>query len=108
MLNRPAARVLVALGLLTAMAGVGPAAPAGSPAGPQLVPLAKEAPDRPEVAGAAGDAGTAPPADPSGVTKTYAWLHCYTPAQIAAAYDVTALHEAGNLGAGQTIVLLDA
>jgi len=108
MLNHPAARGLVALGLLTAVAGVGPAVPVSSPAGPQLVPLAKEAPDRPEVAGAAGDACTAPSPDPSGVVKTYAWLHCYTPKQIADAYDVTALHEAGTLGAGQTIVLLDA
>lgn len=105
---RPAATGLLALGLLTAVAGVGPVPLASSAAGPQLVPLAMEAPDRPAAAGAAGDACTAPSPDPDGTVKTYAWLHCYTPAQIAAAYDVTALHNAGNLGAGQTIVLLDA
>ena len=105
---RSAARGLLALGLLTAMAGVAPAAPAGAAAGPQLVPLAVEAPDQPATAGAGGNACTAPSADPSGTVKTYAWLHCYTPAQIAAAYGVTALHKAGTQGAGQTIVLLDA
>jgi subtilase family serine protease len=108
MRNRLAAGVIVALGLLVILGITGPGLAVQAPASPVLVPRAVEAPDRPARAGAAGDACTTPTPDPSGNVKTYAWLHCYTPAQIAAAYGVDALHAAGNLGAGQTIVLLDA
>jgi subtilase family serine protease len=108
MRNRLAAGVILALGLLVILGLTGPVLAVQAPAGPVLVPRAVEAPDRPARAGAAGDACTAPTPDPSGHLQTYAWLHCYIPAQIAAAYGVDALHAAGNLGAGQTIVLLDA
>jgi subtilase family serine protease len=99
--------IVGSFGLLVAAALAAPATAQAGP-GPVLVPQAYEAPDLPGKAGAAGDACTAPSADPSGVVKTYAWLHCYTPAQILAAYGVDALHASGNMGAGQTIVLLDA
>jgi len=94
--------------LLAALVAFGPSLVATAAPAPVLVPRALQAPDRPAARSAAGDACTAPTPDPSGIVKTYAWIHCYTPAQIAAAYGVDALHAAGNLGAGQTIVLLDA
>lgn len=108
MRSRRMAVGFVSLGLLTALATTGPSLARPADPGLVLVPQALEAPDVPGRAGAAGDACTAPTPDPSGSVKTYAWLHCYTPAQIAAAYGVDALHARGNLGAGQTIVLLDA
>ena len=108
MRNRLVACAIATLGLFTAVATAGPGQAAQADAGPVLVPQAVQAPDAPGKPGAAGDACTAPTPDPSGTVTTYAWIHCYTPAQIAAAYGVDALHAAGNLGAGQTIVLLDA
>jgi subtilase family serine protease len=108
MRKRFVAGAAVSLGLITALTAGGGGGVAGAAPGPVLVSHAVEAPDLPTTPGAAGDACTAPTPDPSGVVKTYAWLHCYTPAQIAAAYGVNTLHAAGNLGAGQTIVLLDA
>ncbi|HET8529224.1 MAG TPA: S53 family peptidase [Gaiellaceae bacterium] len=53
---------------------------------------------------AAGDATTPACTSPPPV-HTYAWLHCYSPAQIRAAYGVDRL---GLLGEGQTIVLVDS
>jgi subtilase family serine protease len=108
MRNRLVAGAIATLGLFTAVAAAGPGQAAQADAGPVLVPQAVQAPDAPGKPGAAGDACTAPTPDPSGTVTTYAWIHCYTPAQIAAAYGVDALHAAENLGAGQTIVLLDA
>jgi subtilase family serine protease len=67
-----------------------------------LTPLAVEAPDSP-VAPNATPACTSPaPVHTSGS------FHCYTPAQIAAAYGVDKLHGAGLMGQGQTIVLVDS
>ncbi len=40
--------------------------------------------------------------------STFGEFHCYTPAQIAAAYGVDKLHAAGWMGQGQTIVLVDS
>jgi subtilase family serine protease len=99
-----------AIGALGLLAGAALSAPpaALAAAAPVLVPQALEAPDVPGVAGAAGDACTAPTPDVSGTVRTSAWVHCYTPAQIASAYGVDALHAGGTMGAGQTIVLLDA
>src|SRR5437667_4021169 len=74
--------------------------------GPSLVPLAIEAPDDPASVEGATDAVKACTSPPPVRTSTY--IHCYAPADIAAAYGVDALHAAGNLGAGQTIVLVDA
>src|SRR6266536_558574 len=108
MRNRLVVGAIATLGLVIALAAAGSGRAVQAAAGPVLVPQAFQAPDVPGKAGAAGDACTAPTPDPSGVVKTYAWIHCYTPADIAAAYGVDALHAAGNLGAGQTIVLVDA
>ena len=107
MRTRLLAGSIMTLGLVAAVVAAGPGT-AVTAAGPVLVPHAVQAPDAPEPVNAAGDACTAPSPDPSGTVKTYAWIHCYTPAQIAAAYGVDALHASGNMGAGQTIVLLDA
>src|ERR671927_55764 len=55
---------------------------------------------------AAGDATTPACTSPEPV-HTYAWIHCYTPQQIRAAYGVDRLD--GTLqGQGQTIVLVDS
>ncbi len=67
-----------------------------------LTPLAVEAPESP-VAPNSTPACTSPaPVHTSGS------FHCYTPAQIAAAYGVDKLHQAGLMGQGQTIVLVDS
>ncbi|MEA2634525.1 MAG: hypothetical protein QOH92_1292 [Chloroflexota bacterium] len=71
--------------------------------GPFLVPLAIEAPDIGTAPKGSSDACTSP-----APVHTYAVYHCYTPADIAAAYDIQSLHTAGNLGQGQTIVLVDS
>lgn len=67
-----------------------------------LTPLVVEAPDTP-VAPNATPACTSPaPIHTSGS------FHCYTPADILAAYGVDKLHAAGLMGQGQTIVLVDS
>lgn len=68
----------------------------------QLVPLAFAAPSQHLVKGSAPAAC----AYPDGTLDPF--LHCYGPAQIAAAYGVDKLHARGLLGQGQTIVLVDA
>jgi subtilase family serine protease len=45
--------------------------------------------------------------DPDGHPRSVAF-HCYTPADIYAAYGVDALHAEGTTGRGQTIVIVDA
>jgi subtilase family serine protease len=74
----------------------------------QLIPLAYAAPDSP--AGAA-DLVTPACTSPAPVW-TYAWYHCYTPFDIRTAYGVSEvgnpITDSGNLGQGQTIVLVDA
>jgi subtilase family serine protease len=45
--------------------------------------------------------------DPNG-QPLYASFHCYTPADIYAAYGVDALHAEGTTGKGQTIVIVDS
>jgi subtilase family serine protease len=64
-----------------------------------------QAPESPEHAASGSDACTAPSPDPSGSVKTYAYYHCYTAQDIRAAYGVDAVD---NMGAGQTIVLMDS
>ena len=71
--------------------------------GLQFVPLIAVAPDGP-AAPAAGPADCTTP-DP---VFTYQFFHCYTPAQMAAAYGVDQLHAEGITGAGQTIVIVDS
>ena len=68
-----------------------------------VTPLAAEAPDKPGTPSAAGDACTTPAPE-----HVYPFYHCYTPQQISDAYNVTSLHDAGTLGQGQTIVLVDS
>ena len=85
-------------GLMLAAAGGGGAAIAPA----VLVPMAVEAPDSP-VAPNATPACTSPA--PVHISGSF---HCYTPADIAAAYGVDALHAQGLMGQGQTIVLVDS
>jgi subtilase family serine protease len=64
-----------------------------------------QAPEAPAHAASGSDACTAPSPDPSGTVKTYAYYHCYTAQDIRAAYGVDSVE---NMGAGQTIVLMDS
>ena len=86
-------------GLLLAMlsSGAGPVAASAA-----FVPLAVEAPDSPVLANATPACTSPAPVHTSG------FFHCYTPAQVAAAYGVDKLHAAGLMGQGQTIVLVDS
>ena len=71
-----------------------------------LVPLFLEAPglaDSPGGPEATGKACTTP-----APVRVSTWVHCYRPQQITAAYGIDALHAAGTMGQGQTIVLLDS
>ena len=68
-----------------------------------ITPLVVEAPERAGAPSAAGDACTTPAPE-----HVYPFYHCYTPQQISDAYNVTPLHDAGTLGQGQTIVLVDS
>ncbi|UTI63662.1 S53 family peptidase [Paraconexibacter antarcticus] len=77
-----------------------------SPPHASVSPLALEAPStRGTVAGAA-DATTGCTSPPP--VRVTPYIHCYTPADIASHYGVSALHDAGTMGQGQTIVLVDA
>lgn len=67
-----------------------------------LTPLAIEAPDSPVLPGAVPACTSPTPVHTSGS------FHCYTPADIAAAYGVDKLHANGLMGQGQTIVLVDS
>ncbi len=69
----------------------------------EFVPLVLVAPREP------ARFGTAPPActTPAPVS-TFAFFHCYTPADITAAYGVDQLHAEGITGKGQTIVIVDS
>jgi subtilase family serine protease len=74
----------------------------------QLVPLAYAAPDSPTVTGGSNACTSPAP------VQTYEFYHCYTPFDIRNAYGVSSLGNpttgtgTGNLGQGQTIVLVDA
>jgi subtilase family serine protease len=102
--------ILAVAGVLAALA-LAPGAQAARRA-PTVSPtgLSVQAPE--QAAGSAADPG--PPAcsvtEPGSATPVYSsrWIHCYTPQQITSAYDVDALHAAGNRGQGQTIVLVDS
>src|SRR6266567_2202614 len=87
-------------------ASVGRAAPVSAAAtlpNTLLSPLVAVAPD------ISSQGTTNPPActTPSPVF-TYAFFHCYTPAQMEAAYGVDRLHAEGLTGKGQTIVIVDS
>ena len=62
------------------------------------------APDSPDTAAVTGSACVYPDSTPQH-PHVQAFVHCYTPAQIRAAYGVDGVPE---MGAGQTIVLVDA
>jgi subtilase family serine protease len=76
----------------------------GAPAAAAVtfVPLAVEAPESP-VTSQATPACTSPTP-----VHTSAEFHCYTPSDILAAYGVDKIHATGDMGQGQTIVLVDA
>ena len=69
----------------------------------EFAPLIAVAPDESDQATITSPACTTP----APVFKS-AFIHCYTPADIYAAYGVGALHGAGTTGAGQTIVIVDS
>jgi subtilase family serine protease len=72
----------------------------------KLIRQAIEAPDAPSSrADNTTPACTAPTPDPTGIVKTYPWYHCYTAQDIRTAYGV---NHVDNMGAGQTIVLMDS
>ena len=106
-MHRAFRRVAIAAAAVPAVL-IGAAMPAGTAAGAGLVPLLQEAPDTAGQPAGGSAACTAPTPDPSGSTKSYAFYHCYTPQDIAAAYGVDKVHATGNMGQGQTIVLVDA
>lgn len=97
-----------ALSLVTCLSplllGVAPPVAASSA---QLVPLAYSAPDSPADTTSGSHACTSP-----APLHQYTWYHCYTPFNIRDAYDISPLGdpntETGNLGQGQTIVLVDS
>jgi subtilase family serine protease len=78
------------------------AAPVAAISPLQFVPLVVMAPDDP-----AGGGGAPACTSPAPV-HTSASFHCYTPADIYAAYGVDAVHAAGLTGKGQTIVIVDS
>ncbi len=67
----------------------------------EFVPLILVAPSSPQGHGAPACTTPAP-------ASTFGLVHCYTPAQIAAAYGVDKLHAAGITGKGETIVIVDS
>ena len=102
----PAVIVAITVAMLGATT---PGADASSSTGQRVVlrlqRRAVQAPETPERAADGTNACTAPTPDPSGIVKTYAYYHCYTAQDIRAAYGVDAVD---NMGAGQTIVLMDS
>ena len=80
--------------------------PAGGPGYQRVLefaPLIAVAPDEDQVTVATAAACTTP-----APTIQSAFIHCYRPADIYAAYRVDAVHQAGITGAGQTIVIVDS
>src|SRR6266851_876044 len=90
--------VLPILGL--GVAAVGPAMPANPL---EFVPLVAVAPDDPP-----GTTNATPACTSPAPVHTSASFHCYTPADIYAAYGVDAVHRKGLTGKGQTIVIVDS
>jgi subtilase family serine protease len=91
-------RMMVASSLLVAIT-ITASAPSTDIA---LTPLVVEAPDTPVVPNATPACTSPAPVHTSGS------FHCYTPADILGAYGVDKLHQAGLMGQGQTIVLVDS
>ena len=81
---------------------------AGSPTSRRIlefVPLVAVAPDEPDQAAIPADSAAC--VTPAPVFKS-AFVHCYAPSDIYAAYGVDALQSGGTTGAGQTIVIVDS
>ncbi len=76
------------------------------PSNLEFIPLVQIAPDDPADATVPASAAACFFAGPP--PRTSAFNHCYTPAQIYAAYGVDKLHAKGITGEGQTIVIVDA
>jgi subtilase family serine protease len=73
----------------------------------RLTPLIAVAPDDPQGLSVTNPACVAPPNE-FGQPHTSAFLHCYAPSDIYAAYNVQRLHDEGINGTGQTIVIVDS
>ncbi len=96
--------VLIGLGLLFLAAPAQNQAEARSPASKlKFAPLIILAPDDNQTP----TAGPFACVDPDGQPRSTAF-HCYTTADIYAAYGVDALHAEGTTGKGQTIVIVDS
>ncbi len=80
-----------------------PALTLAASVGFQFVPLVSVAPDDP-----AGFTVTNPACTSPAPIHTSAFIHCYTPNDIYAAYNVAKLHQAGITGKGQTIIIVDS
>jgi hypothetical protein len=95
--------LVLTVGLVGLVAGLASGVPAAATSGGlRFVPLVAVAPDaRP--AGGQDVACTTPPP-----VFTYAFFHCYTPSDIAAAYGLDKVHAEGLTGQGQTIVIVDS
>ncbi len=98
---RRSRRLFMCVLLIVGLAGMGGLS--RSPGGLQFVPLIAVAPDEPAQFEAATPACTTP-----APLHTFAFFHCYTPADIKTAYGVARLHAEGTTGKGQTIVIVDS
>jgi subtilase family serine protease len=88
------------IGLIVPFLGTTPAATTASL---QFAPLIVEAPGDPP-----GVMVTTPACTSPAPVHTSAFFHCYTPADIYAAYGVDAVQARGLTGTGQTIVIVDS
>ena len=98
------AAVLIVVSLVSMpLAAVGAAGMRAAVGSLEFIPLIAVAPDDPQQVASTPPACTSP-----APVHTYAFYHCYTPDQMAAAYGVDALHAAGITGKGETIVIVDS
>src|SRR5947208_13205457 len=98
------AAVLMVVSLISMpLAAVGAAGMRAAVGSLDFSPLIAVAPDDPQQVASTPPACTSP-----APVHTYAFYHCYTPDQMAAAYGVDALHAAGITGKGETIVIVDS
>src|SRR5437667_7350607 len=96
--------VLIVVSLVSMpLAAVGAAGMRAAVGSLEFIPLIAVAPDDSQQAASTPPACTSP-----APVHTYAFYHCYTPDQMAAAYGVDALHAAGITGKGETIVIVDS
>ncbi len=97
--------LILATGFGLLLAGFGPWRTHQQAAAPslQFIPLIVLAPDD----GQTPSAATSACVDPDGHPRSTVF-HCYTPADIYAAYGVDKLHAEGTTGHGQTIVIVDS